>query len=187
MKIFTCILLTLSLLLPCTATSSAATPQSLTLPAHALVLTMLERGLEYDGESGHFVWLAAYYALTLSATYEPRAVWADDRLTLPADRFAPLVEQMFSRQSPLPVRPRQLDNIITLSPDTTQVLLAAGDPAQTQLIWLSCQDTCWQAALISPDAEHPLCWVYITLNRAQSTITNCTITQEMPQTKSSAA
>lgn len=187
MKVFVCTLLTFSLLLPCTAASSTATPQALTLPAHALVLTMLERGLEYDAESGHFVWLAAYYALTLSAPNAPQASWTGDRLTLPADRLAPLLEQMFSRLFSLPVRPRQLDRTITLSPDKSQLLLSAGDPGQTELIWLSCQGTCWQAALISPDADQPLCWAQITLNQAQSAIVQCTVTQEMPQTNSSAA
>ena len=187
MKVFTCALLTLSLLLPCTAASSTATPQALTLPAHALVLTMLEQGLEYDAESGRFVWLAAYYALTLFAPDDPQARWTEDQLTLPADRLAPLLEQMFSRLFPLPVRPRQLDKTITLSPDTSQLLLAAGDPAQTQLVWLSCHGTCWQAALVSPDADQPLCWAQITLNRAQNAIIQCTVTQEMPQTSLSAA
>ena len=187
MKVFICTLLTLSLLLPCTAASSTATPQALTLPAHALVLTMLERGLDYDAESGRFVWLAAYYALTLSAPADPQAHWTEDQLILPADRLAPLLEQMFSRLFPLPVRPRQLDKTITLSPDTSQLLLAAGDPGQTQLVWLSCQGTCWQAALVSPDAEQPLCWAQITLNRTQSAILQCTVTQEMPQTRMSAA
>lgn len=187
MKAFVCTLLTLSLLLPCTAVSSAATPQALTLPAHALVLTMLERELEYDADDGHFVWLAAYYALTLSAPDDPRSTWSDDRLLLPSDRLAPLLEQMFSRRFPLPARPGQLDATITLSANKSQLLLAAGDPGQTQLVWLGCRDSCWQAALISPDAEQPLCWAQITLNRTQSAITQCIITQNMPQTNSSAA
>lgn len=187
MKAFACALLTLSLLLPCNATTSATTPNALTTPAHALILTMLERDLTYDPENSRFVWLAAYYMLTLSAPNDPQATWTGNRLLLPADRLMPSVKQMFARANTSPPLPRQLTGTIALSLDGKQLLLAAGDPGQTQLIWLSCQNTTWQVALISPDADEPLCHAQVTLNRLSTAIETCTITEQLPQTCWSAA
>ena len=187
MKAFVCAALTLSLVLLPSSARGTSTPEALTLPAHALVLTMLERELDYDAGNREFVWLAAYYALTLSAADDPQAQWISDRLTLPADRLAPVLGRMFPAPYSLPEDTNRPDRILALSGDGRSLRLAAGDPGQTQLVWLEVDGDTWLAALVSPDAEQPLCWAQITLNQAQSTIVQCTVTQEMPQTDLSAA
>ncbi len=188
MKSCLCILLSMTLLsFPSSAAHPDATPDALALPAHALVLTMLERGLDYNASDPTFVWLSAYYALTLSAFDDAQAVWTADRLTLPADRLTPLLAQMFSALTSLPAQPGALRSVLTHSPDRTRLWLAAGDPGQTQLIWLGRQDGHWLAALVSPDADSPLCHVRIGLNRAGTAIESCIVSEQLPQTRRSAA
>lgn len=188
MKSCLCILLsTLLLSFPSSAAHSGATPDALSLPAHALILTMLERELDYDAADPTFVWLSAYYALTLSSFDDTQAVWTRDRLTLPADRLTPLLAQMFSSLTSVPTRPSRLYTTITYSPDRAQLWLAAGDPGQTELIWLGRQDGYWLAALISPDAASPLCYAQITLTHLATAIENCIVTEQLPQTRGSVA
>ena len=175
MKVFVCAVLIVSLVLLPASARGTSTPNALTLPAHALVLTMLEREMDYDPKNREFVWLAAYYALTLSAADDPDAQWTADRLTLPSDRLSPMLGRMFPLPHALPVDTDRPDRLLALSGDGRTLRLAAGDPGQTQLVWLSCQDTVWQAALISPDADAPLCLAQITLNRSSTAIEACTI------------
>ena len=96
-------------------------------PINALVLSMVEQGLEYDAQSDEFVWNVLYYMLSLYGQMDSRAQLTDDALVIPAETAQDYMVALFSSRQTLPPLPDSLSDRIRYDSDSGEFLLALGD------------------------------------------------------------
>lgn len=107
---------------------------AITPPVSALVLCMLELGLDYDQSDDSFYWSGLYYMLSLYGQMDSRAQLTDDTLILPPEAVADYAAALFADFNGLPALPTELAERISLVDG--EYHLARGDAGQ-----LTCEIT----------------------------------------------
>ncbi len=107
---------------------------AITPPVSALVLCMLELGLDYDQSDDSFYWSGLYYMLSLYGQMDSRAQFTDDTLILPPEAVADYAAALFAEFDGLPALPESMAERIQLIDG--EYHLARGDAGQ-----LTCEIT----------------------------------------------
>ena len=141
---------------------------AITLPIHALVLSMLEHELTYDVWSAPFVWNALYYALSLYGQTDERAQLTDEALLLPSEVVNDFSRALFAELNELPALPAELEGFVSCDPASDVYILALGDFALTRiqldaLAPLPDGSFALNGSLTSLEDGSPLCSFLITL------------------------
>lgn len=135
---------------------------AISLPLHALVLSMVERELDYDVESDLFIWNALYYTLSLYGQVDERAALTEEALVLPSEVVLDYLSALFARHTGLPALPAQLSDRVRYDEASDCFLLALGDFGLTELridtVQYTDRDTCLlEGTLIAPPDDSILC------------------------------
>ncbi len=101
---------------------------AITPPVSALVLCMLEMGLDYDQSDDSFYWSGLYYMLSLYGQMDSRAQFTDDTLILPAEAVADYAAALYAEFDGLPALPDEMAERIVLVDG--EYYLARGDAGQ---------------------------------------------------------
>ena len=158
---------------PGTVPADTAATDAISLPLHALVLSMVERGLDYDAESDLFIWNALYYTLSLYGQVDERAALTEEALILPSEVVLDYLSALFTRHSGLPALPAQLSDRVRYDEATDCYLLALGDFGLTELrvgpMLYTDRDTCLlEGSLIATPDGGILCSFRATLLKNDS-------------------
>ena len=113
--------------------ADTAATDAISLPLHALVLSMVEHGLDYNVEPDLFIWNALYYTLSLYGQVDERAVLTDDALLLPSEVVLDYLSALFSCHSGLPPLPALLSDRVGYDDTSDCYLLTLGDFGLTEL------------------------------------------------------
>lgn len=124
---------------PGTVPAQTDLSQSMAPAIHALVLTMVENDLAYDGESDLFFWTGMYYMLSLYGQRDDRARLTDDMLILPSETVRDYAAALFPHRQELPELPGALQDRITYRADDDTYSLARGDEGLAEIRLASSQ------------------------------------------------
>ena len=131
-------------------------------PVNALVLSMLENGLDYDESSDVFLWNSVYYMISLYGQMDSRAELTDEALILPTETVEDYAAALFTNYQGLPELPAALSDRVTYDAASDSYCLARGDAglSETVIEQVSQQaDGAIQVSgtLIALEDESPLC------------------------------
>ena len=131
-------------------------------PVNALVLCMLENGLDYDESSDVFLWNSVYYMISLYGQMDSRAELTDEMLILPTETVEDYAAALFTNYHGLPELPAVLSDRVSYDAASDSYSLARGDAglSETVIEQVSQQaDGTLQVSgtLIALEDESPLC------------------------------
>ena len=143
------------------------------MPAHALLLSMLESGRAYESTDDSFVWNTLFYALSMFGQTDDRAQLTDTALLLPSESALDFLRAIFRDRDALPPVPDTLTHLVSYDPLTDTYALALGDLGLAQLELSAPQSgldslVTVLATLTAPDADGPLCSARLLLEPNES-------------------
>lgn len=102
-------------------------------PINAMVLCMLEQGLDYDESDDAFVWNSVYYMISLYGQMDSRAQLTDGELILPAETVEDYAASLFTDYEALPQLPEELSDRVTYYEEDDSYHLARGDAGLSEI------------------------------------------------------
>ena len=103
-------------------------------PVNALVLCMLENGLDYDESSDVFLWNSVYYMISLYGQMDSRAELTDEMLILPTETVEDYAAALFTNYHGLPQLPAVLCDRISYDAASDSYSLARGDAGLSETV-----------------------------------------------------
>ena len=142
-------------------------------PVNALVLSMVEQGMEYDERSDTFVWNVLYYMLSLYGQMDSRAQLTDQALVIPRETAQDFLAALFAGRGQLPDLPGDLSGRIRYDRSGDQFMLELGDAGLTECrldaLEPQMDGTCLlNGELVSLDSEETLYRFQVTLEENES-------------------
>lgn len=107
---------------------------SMVPPVNAMVMCMLEQGLDYDETNPVFLWNSLYYMTGLCGEMDSRAEFTDEMMILPAETVEDYAAALFADYHGLPELPRDLEERVSYDPQQDCYHLARGDAGLSALV-----------------------------------------------------
>lgn len=102
-------------------------------PINAMVLCMLEQGLDYDENDDMFLWNSVYYMISLYGQMDSRAQLTDGELILPAETVEDYAASLFTNYEVLPQLPEELSDRVIYCAEEDTYYLARGDAGLSEI------------------------------------------------------
>lgn len=111
-------------------------------PVNAMVLCMVEQGMDYDQNNDIFYWNSLYYMISLYGQMDSRAELTDDTLILPSETVADYAAALFPEYRGLPELPVRLLDRVTYDRASDSYRLVRGDAglSETRIDSVQSQD-----------------------------------------------
>lgn len=124
----------LSEYVPGTVPAQSGRFDSMIPPLNAMVMSMLEQGLDYDESNDVFVWNSLYYMISLYGQMDSRAELTDERLVLPAETVEDYAAALFTNYDGLPKLPGCLKDRVAYDAQNDSYSLARGDAGLSEVV-----------------------------------------------------
>lgn len=109
------------------------------VPIHAMVLSMVERDLEYDVSDPYFVWSSLYYMISFYGQGDFRVEMADEYFSIPYEMAMDYAVALFADMTELPEIPSTLTGFVSYRGDKDSYEFGLGDKALVETKTLSVQ------------------------------------------------
>lgn len=100
-------------------------------PVNALVMSMAERGGEYDPQDATFMWNSLYYVIGLYGTSDWRTMEQGDYYLIPEEVVADYAYALFGNSEDLPPIPENLTEFVIYHEEEGNYLLKKGESSLT--------------------------------------------------------
>ncbi len=136
--------------------------ESMIPPVNALVLCMLEQGLDYNEGDDVFLWNSVYYMISLYGQLDSRAELTDGELILPVVTVEDYAAALFTNYEALPELPDALKDRVTYDAENDSYHLARGDAGLSETRIESVEHlpgakTQVTGTLVALENESPIC------------------------------
>lgn len=113
--------------MPGTVPAQSTAVEGMIPPINALVLCMLEQGLDYNDTDDVFLWNSLYYMISLYGQCDLRAELTDESLILPSEVVQDYAAALFTNYNGLPQLPEALKDRVRYDSSTDCYYLERGD------------------------------------------------------------
>ena len=103
-------------------------------PLNAMVMSMLEQGLDYDESDDVFVWNSLHYMIGLYGQMDSRTELDDKRMILPAETVEDYAAALFTNYDGLPKLPGCMKDRVAYDAQNDSYSLARGDAGLSEVV-----------------------------------------------------